>query len=764
MRYLLLSFFACFAQPLLAETVRVQSGEHADFTRIVVDLAQRSDWDFSETDDGYELKIADEDLTFDAETVFDLIPKTRLMAVTAGPQTGRLSFQLASNMVAATATELPGGVVVIDFTDAPPKPEPPQESLPPITQKVLGAREQMDFYWRDVAPLLSDVAQEPAAAEAASEAKTEVNIAAPPDLRLAEAEAQLLEQLSRAASQGLVSIDMPEPKVPQPTPEPPSVELSEPSPPKPEANTLGVHAETAIDRDAVAPYQRQSFSVDGVQCLPDPIFDLASWRSDAPPLQQISDARLNLVGEFDRAEERDVVKLARLYLSIGFGAEAIAVLKAFPPESTQHKAMQEPLRYMSAIIEGAVPDQNSRINEMLDCDSSAALWALLGRTEIPPARPVRYTAVQRSFAALPTELRLHLAEPLIQKLLSIGANDVAKVIRNSAGRVDPEDSRLSMADARLELAAGDETAARERLEAASNANSTTAIEALMLLIDAKLAAGEAVDQRVIDNVEALTFEHSKGPDGPRLTRAFILSAGSAQLFDKAFAALGSLPESSARSALALELFAQLVKAQKDVDFLGNYLEHEAEFRALATDFPLRANVAERLVANGFADAAAAALGADPLATERGRLVMANTALLKRAPETALRYLEPSDSADAQVLRARAYSQLNDQSAAIDAFSAVGDSDAAAKEAWKSGDWETISRIGNEEQKQAVSTLGLGAPEVNAAPPDAVSLGASRALLEESKKKREALNAILADKPVETPAETPAAPPNATPPP
>ena len=48
-------FMLLFATPSLSQTVRVSSGEHDGFTRVVIDFGKPVDWQFGRSDSGYEL-------------------------------------------------------------------------------------------------------------------------------------------------------------------------------------------------------------------------------------------------------------------------------------------------------------------------------------------------------------------------------------------------------------------------------------------------------------------------------------------------------------------------------------------------------------------------------------------------------------------------------------------------------------------------------------------------------------------------------------
>lgn len=67
------------AAPARAETFRLRSGEHADFSRLVMDgLPAGAGWTLGRAGAGYELRLALQGAGFDTGQVYRLIPKTRL--------------------------------------------------------------------------------------------------------------------------------------------------------------------------------------------------------------------------------------------------------------------------------------------------------------------------------------------------------------------------------------------------------------------------------------------------------------------------------------------------------------------------------------------------------------------------------------------------------------------------------------------------------------------------------------------------------------
>ena len=72
------ALLAVMSPQALAQTVRVQSGEHAEFTRLVLDIGAGRSWQLDPLGDTVRLRLDPPVDGFDISRVFDLIPRTRL--------------------------------------------------------------------------------------------------------------------------------------------------------------------------------------------------------------------------------------------------------------------------------------------------------------------------------------------------------------------------------------------------------------------------------------------------------------------------------------------------------------------------------------------------------------------------------------------------------------------------------------------------------------------------------------------------------------
>ena len=114
---ILMVFLTC-AKVAYAEPVAIRTGEHTTFTRVVLFIPDSADWRVDPSDAGYVVRLPVFD-GYDLSGFFDLIPKTRIAAVSQRLETGELELTL-SCVCNATSYLLREGVLVIDVSNGLP--------------------------------------------------------------------------------------------------------------------------------------------------------------------------------------------------------------------------------------------------------------------------------------------------------------------------------------------------------------------------------------------------------------------------------------------------------------------------------------------------------------------------------------------------------------------------------------------------------------------------------------------------------------------
>lgn len=761
-----------------AEVLVVRSGEHNGFSRIVVAPQQKTGWTLGRVGAGYELRLERPGVTFDLSRAFDLIPKRRLSALSAGTVDSSMAFGLACDCH-AVAFETAGGAIVVDLVSGPGNPasgfearldgpvqadapgaEPqadantpsasgsPITGIPPLTSS--GAGPVASGYVFDPAPfwgsrapdanghlasgrkpdslqgdpavsvaetgnLEASASTEPVSSEAGNSAysRMESSPTSTSHLAISNTERDLLFQLSRAATQGLVTPkDVLTPPTEAAAPQDVATGLPNADPPPQPDDRAAIRSQTSVDRDTMAVFENTGVrNGDGAACAPNDDVAIATWGEDTDPASQFVDARSQIVGEFDRPDEGAAVRLARLYLRFGFGAEARATLDAFDVPD-DHAPL---LREMSWLVdgEGDVPRRTASIAKMYGCDSDIALWAALARESVEPGDRQARAAVLRGFAALPAALRKTIGPRLAEIFFMGNDPDGARNIRNATDRasIEPERS-VNLIDARLDLAAGKTSTAQEILDRLSRGDDATAQDALILGIESRLRDGKTVDPILMDAAAALARENRGTPQGSRLLRAHILALAANGNYDQALSELSDTSDIAPmeKRVVTAAIFSHITDFSSDPEYLATMSLQISRFLPAEPAPELQVRVASRLQAAGLPDLALQAMDEKTAESELGRILRARVGLDNFDPDLTLSVLAGLGGADAIALRARAYDMAGLNAEAARAFAAAGNTSDGAGAAWRAGDWARAAALGDSAMQERLKALGLGPPE------------------------------------------------------
>lgn len=728
------------AGSLRAETVAVASGEHDGFSRIVLDLAEPTRWQLGRTADGYALRLAREDIRFDLREVFRTIPRTRLAAIWADPATGDLQLGIAC-ACHALPFEFRDDIIVIDIRDGPPPPGSSFElTLAGDGLPALAGRLPMRPRPRPAAAM-------PAGADWARMFRdSQAPVVALPPAELQAMRESLLQQLGRSASQGLVDMTI------LPTAEDAEAGVLQ-------GDLLQGHVATSFGPGVAVQMARDpapDLTPEGDRCIEDERLAVLGWADARPFAEQLAEIRAAAVGEFDRPDPEAVERQTRFLLHFGFGAEARDTLAAFaiqPPDAALWQTM-------GVIVDGGTPGPDNPFANQADCDTHAALWSVLSRPTLRLADRPRVPAVLRAFSALPVGLRRQLGPGLAERFLAIDDAASARSVRDAMLRApgDPGDA-VQLAEAQIDLRDGRPEEAIARIEAVAGDGGPLLPQAMIDLVDARLAQGVPVDPETVAALSALVEEQAEGPLGPALRRAEGLALASGGDFASAFAISGSQTPG-----FDAELWPLLAESGPDSALLA-----QAVLPRMAvpqTDAATGTIMARRLIDLGFPDAGLAWLPPPDGDPERV-LLAAKAELTRRDARAALRVLAGQTGAEADRLRAQAQVQLGDPVSAAAAFSAAGDAAAAERALWQGRDWAAVAGSETDPALSAAAALaapdplqtdpvqpGVGpvgpvadAPAASLPSVSPTSLAQGRSLVEDSAAARAAVAAMLAAMPM-----------------
>ena len=588
-----------------AQEVRVRSGEHADFSRLVLYLPEPADIRTEPGEGAFEAAF-DRDWGFDLGEVFRLIPRDRIAGATA-PEPGHLRLDLACDCP-VDVERLSDTIYKIDVSE--PAEDTMQATVPPAIDETGSDPEPSA-----VPPLPAMMPEMPTALLPGGLRKPFEPPADEPTPRsdsvaTPRARETLVGQVARAASQGLVEADITLPESPaegaaheEPS-EPADEAIAEAEPAQqsaPPSDDQHVAVRTSIDRDMGLNAHTAIGEVTGGPCLDPSLFDVAAWLPESPGAG-ISAKRAGVIGEFDAADPEAVATLARAYIALSFGAEASAVLSGFGVEVPD----ADVLHAMADIVDGHGTDRPGRLRGQLDCPTSGALWAALALPQLPEGE-IDASHVVMAFSALPVHLRRHLGPDLAERFLDRGDSDTAAALRNAIARApDGDGAGAELLDVRLDLDAGRDAAADDRLAAIVERTEGRSAEAVTLLIERRLAAGERVDDALVASAASLARELKGTEAAARLTELEIAVRTARREIDLA---LDLLARASAAETVTQETAAALrggaysaaADSLDDARFLILAVGADEALGRTPEEMAARLVVGERLAALGLVD-------------------------------------------------------------------------------------------------------------------------------------------------------------------
>lgn len=782
-----------------AQTIVTRSGEHKNFTRLVMRLPTGADWSLTQSGTVATINVDAPEAVFDTSRVFNLIPRTRLQSLVQNGPGQPLRLQLACNCDVTSYVQQ-NGYLVVDIRDGGKRSVTPQFSTassvlpltPPLPQsgyrfgfsqtaatdarlalelaaanagldnnvKAPPSQETKAQAGAGSAPVVAkgpssqingltlpldgrhDTATAQEAEPVAEAMFEEIPVGIPEtsimiDLEESEraaavdlSEQRLLQQINRAANQGLLSVS----------------EEHSSAADTPGLDPLGVEdrplnpldhisVTSAIDRETGLIAALASDSSEETHCLQSRDIAVHTWGDESPFADQLAPLRSALVREFDDVNPASVYALVRLYLYFSFGAEARSIKALLPPEQ-QNSPEAAFLDTMAILMDGIDLPVNHVLSGQQGCDSDSALWGVLADGEVK--RSANTDAIQQAFSKLPAHLRVHLGPRVSKMFAEVGNHHVAEAILRAVDRTGVEDvPEINLAEAAIAELEGDSERMAEELTSEVAERTGNAPAALIELVALSVKERKAVSPDVPDLIASYELENRETELGAELRSALVSSMALMGQFHEAFKELESLAERdgpSARAAALEPLMLLLVERADDVTFLQYSLVF-AERATPAEAAPAAAQVARRLLDLGFAQQAQdllAKLALEP-ENEMRRLLMAEAALELEKPHRALVELMGLEGSAANRMRAQALWRNGEYSRAGEYLLAEDETGAAARGFWHSEDLEAIDAIEDRSEVPfgTVASVTTQIGETAQDPEGLAPLAHARALVESS---------------------------------
>jgi hypothetical protein len=739
---LVLFLWLLLATQAFAAPILVKSGEHNGFTRLVVDYGRPVQWQVGRTEDGYALRVDGAAPEYDFSQSFKIIGTSRLVALNQNARSGDLQIGVACRCY-AIPFEFRDGIIVVDLRDGPPpkgssfeaalaervlpKPDPPPAEPP---QPLPVAKSPYDWTSRAIAQATGKPEPSPEISPAQAEAQ---------QAGLESLRETLIGQLGHGASQGIIELAVPKAEALAPeasakadhAAENPMPSAIEPSA-APQAGFAAVRSGLgelpSIAITSGAP-EHADIGAKGESCFTAEDMDLSAWRGEGEVAEQMQRATQNLLGEFDRPDPEALTAAIRFYLSIGFGAEARQMMRAFPSDLPQVPLWQA----LANLVDG-LPDDSGLLAGQMGCDTPAALWAILANPAVEKGDLVNSGAAYLAFSDLPIDLRRSLGGTLADRFLAMGDKETATrildAILRAPGVAGP---KVTLLDAAIDMQSGEAAAAEQKLQAVVDDPGPSSTDATIALIEAKVAQNLPVEPDLVTILAAMVQERQATPDAAQARRALILAQAASGDFASAFKAADQ------ESGLMPILWRLLAKLGDDNALLTHgVLDPTAE--TPRADRQTQLAIAARLADLGMAEAARQWIvddaGVDPL-------LLAKIDLQRRDARGVLRVLAGQNSPEALPLQAAAFQQLGDEESAARILDQIGNPEAALQARARAQNWPDLSTGGSggwQSVAQATekATLTPPGPAITAAP-----LAFGKSLLDKTAATRSAIDGLLA---------------------
>lgn len=686
-----------------AQNILVTTGEHASFTRLVLQSARPITWQLQPRVEGgtsRTLSITEAGANIDISRAFQRIPRSRLASLIRTQAGLELHLNCDCPINAWTERE---GLVVLDIANPPQTASAPAlpaasatDIFPPLrfTQSDLARSAGVTL----ARSLSADAGSSGLAGNPAGHGPMPSPLA---ETERQEIMRQLTAQVAGALTQGILD----------PSHESPAhlemIRLGDGDPST--AIPPNLRIMSVLDR----PDEDASLLPDDQPnaCAAAAALDFAIAPAPGSFNTALAAGLSRWVGEFDQPEQAATEELVILYLQHGFGAEARALI-----ENAVHPiAGRDLLLGFADTLEGRQSNSRLRLAEQHSCGGAAAMLAALAGA--PVSRVLaRGSDIASTFAQAPGILRNGLGSALISILAEADAVDAARVVADTLRRTPnarPED--LQMADALLDRARGETLQAVARLTHDAGED----IASLLLRLQIALETGAVVPDSVLLNAEAIASTHRSSTQGKELLAAIIrlrIAAGTAvdalALVDRLRAWEGTSTQGRASlEELGDMLWFGLALQASDTDLLEMIL-NRTDWRNPAFSVETRTALAERLLVFGLTEAAEALLSA-PRA-EADRQLLARLHFERGEPDLVLAVLGDDQSDAAESLRAHALHARGDSRASSRLFAGIGAYDAAARTAVQARDWAMLEEVtaadGSRNQRDLARALAGLMPE------------------------------------------------------
>lgn len=473
MKRVLFAFFLLFPAFAMAQPALVRSGEHQEFSRLVVYVPEGTKWVLDQDEAGASLKIPDWEAGFDVSTVFNRIPRTRISEISADTTSVEVAFGCRCE---ASAEVLPNGPIVIDILD----------------RSEEEAEQSQRFR-------LPTVFEKPEAEIASPLVRAErQTTSTPPDVD--QFRSVLLKQIGQAASQSILNIGVDSYRT-EDTPIPGDELTIKDGAVSEELKSSDLEQVSQIRTRSATDYAQAippvlSAAPERRSCVSSEKLAFEKWSDGSDFMAQLGKLRSEIYGEFDEVNLANAVRFVRLFLHFGLTDEARLAVNTFASEDGESTVLLE----LADLIDGKAATRGVFSNQF-HCDGAVRFWSVLASPEKDLEDGVAKSLIS-TYASLPLDIRKAIGPRLIRRFSQLGFETEAGILESDLSRSDPKNVALVA----LESGRAGKDLSEKELVALVAANDQSSPAALAVLIDQKINSGARVENEIVELAQALSDE------------------------------------------------------------------------------------------------------------------------------------------------------------------------------------------------------------------------------------------------------------------
>lgn len=680
---------------------QIRSGEHPGFSRLVLNTGSATQWNVSVSGRTVSLFFPYATERFQTDRIFDLIPKTRVGSVETetGPDGTMVRLEMECDC-RVTTLDAGANYLAIDIAD-------------PGAELLANAEVHNDGTFPGD--------------------NQNINVGSDPDQPLREekmvsnAEIALIEQIQKAADQGLINLDQTgksmtengSEKAPNIAVElsrlspavPPVQPAIPPHPPQPtlplssggggteeSEDTLAmlfdssqIQASTVFDRYSARNAERMTERATPLDCIPDHQIDVAYWTDGRELFEQASELYGQLVGEFDTPNTDAVLELSQLYIRFGFGAEARNVLTAFEVDTPKSALLND----LSRIVDGGHVGLFGPLARTSACPGRHGLWLAVAGAAPSFHNPEHFETVVSAFSDLPPDLRMLVGPRLIENLLLANHVEQARQIYDIIIRSGAEaDDGLRVAEALLVAREGNPAIAIQALSDLIENNGGHLISALKHAVGIAVEANYPIPDRLDTDIRASLLLYRGSEQEPELRRLLALSlAGKGQLEESVTEITQAIEQGEEIGKLDAAIQRILTTASPERNGAVAYANVMLNADHLLEQIPegdmTREVIAGHLIELGLPGPAEKIVLPAAGRSVQGRFLLGKALIAQGKTEQAHQVASELPAMEAAEINARAFEADGKFAEAQQALAAAGRTTEAASLAWRSGDWPQV---------------------------------------------------------------------------